>query len=448
VAECCGERSVGESLWEAVLPAELRELPPELAKVDAILDEDRFLAPFRSRLTARIGRPTIPIETYLRLMYLKHRYGLGYETLCKEVADSFTWRRLCRIALDGRVPNPTTLMKLTRRLGPELLEELNAELLSLAVERKVLRSRRLRVDTTIVEADIRNPTDSGLFVHAVSRLTRLAKRIRVAGLAPGSRLRDRRRSVGKRVRAISAARVRGREVLRTIDRLTAEIAERAKQTVREAHALARQARRDAGRKRVSVALVERLERELEAAEQVLAQTDLRPGRAAHDPRPARLARRSRRASNPDGSPRRPTEFGYKARVADTAEGFVIADVPDRGAPIDAGLLDGAIAKAKAAGMQVRSVYADRGFGTSTGDAALVRHRIRDPVIPRQQRAAPIERSRSWKRRYRHRNGLEGRISQLKRKGLRRTRLRSLEGAQTWAGGITLAQNLQRMTLFT
>jgi transposase, IS5 family len=62
------ERSVGESLWEAVLPAELRELPPELAKVDAILDEDRFLAPFRSRRTGRIGRPTIPIETYLRLM--------------------------------------------------------------------------------------------------------------------------------------------------------------------------------------------------------------------------------------------------------------------------------------------------------------------------------------------------------------------------------------------
>ena len=71
------ERAVGESLWESVLPAELRELPAELGKVDAILDEDRFLAPFRSRLTARDGRPTIPIETYLRLMYLKHRYGLG-----------------------------------------------------------------------------------------------------------------------------------------------------------------------------------------------------------------------------------------------------------------------------------------------------------------------------------------------------------------------------------
>jgi hypothetical protein len=149
-----------------------------------------------------------------------------------------------------------------------------------------------------------------------------------------------------------------------------------------------------------------------------------------------------------GSPARPTQFGYKARVADTAEGFVIADIPDRGAPTDGSLLDGAITKAKDAGMQVRSVYADRGFGTSTGDAALARHRIRDPVIPRQQRAAPIEHTRSWRRRYRYRNGLEGRISQLKRKGLRRTRLRSLDGAQTWVGSITLAHNLQRIALLT
>src|SRR5437667_5985204 len=363
------ERAVGESLWESVLPAELRERAPELCKVDEVLDDDRFMAPFRVRLTATIGRPTIPIETYLRLMYLKHRYGLGYETLCKEVTDSFTWRRFCRIALDGRVPDPSTLMKLTKRLGPELLEELSGELLSLAVERKVLRSRRLRVDTTIVEADIRSPTDSGLCAHAVSRLTRLAKRIKAAGLAPRARLRDRRRSVGKRVRAISAARVFAGRGLGTIDRLTAEIAARAKQTLGEAHALARSARRGARRKRVSVALVERLERELKAAEQILAQTDLRlagqrtiPDRRVSlvdpDARPIRI-----------GSPVRPTEFGYKARVADTAEGFVIADIPERGGPTDGSLLDGAIAKAKRSGMQLRSVYGDRGFGTTTGDAA-------------------------------------------------------------------------------
>jgi len=442
------ERALGESLWEAVLPEELRQLPAELAKVDAILDEDRFLTPFRARLTATIGRPTIPIESYLRLMFLKYRYGMGYETLCKEVADSFTWRRFCRIGLDGRVPDPSTLMKLTKRLGPELVEELNAELLSLAVERRMLRSRRLRVDTTVVEADIRSPTDSGLCAHAISRLTRLARRIKSAGLAPSERLRDRRRAVGKRVRAISAARVRGRQALATIDRLTAEIAARAKQTVREARWLASAARRDLAAGQHTGALVEQLERELEAAEQVLAQTDLRlagqrtiPDRRVSlveaDARPIRM-----------GSPRRPTQFGYKARVADTAEGFVLVDVPARGNPGDDGLLEGAIAKARASGMHVRTVYADRGFGTRIGDSALARHRIRDPVIPRRGRASPTEHTRSWRRRYRFRNGLEGRISQLKRKGLRRTRLRTLAGAQTWVGGIALAHNLQRMALLT
>jgi transposase, IS5 family len=442
------ERSVGESLWESVLPAELRELPPELGKVDAILDGDRFLAPFRVRLTARSGRPTIPIETYLRLMYLKHRYALGYETLCKQVADSFTWRRFCQIGIEGRVPDPSTLMKLTKRLGAELLEELNAELLSLAVERKVLRSRRLRVDTTLVEADIRSPTDSGLCAHAVSRLTRLGRRIHQAGLAGTASLRDRRRSVGKRVRKISRERGRGARFRGPIERLTGEIASRASQTVHEARVLLRGARLELAGGREHAGLVDRLEQEIAATEQVLAQTELRlagqtviPNRRVSlvdpDARPIRM-----------GTPRRPTEFGYKARVADTAEGFVIADVPQRSNPNDDVLLDGAIAKAKQARMHVRSVYADRGFGTSNGDAALTRHRIRDPIIPRRGRASPREQTRAWKRRYHFRNGLEGRISQLKRKGLRRTRLRSLDGARIWVGGITLAHNLQRMALLT
>jgi IS5 family transposase len=149
-----------------------------------------------------------------------------------------------------------------------------------------------------------------------------------------------------------------------------------------------------------------------------------------------------------GSPRKPTEFGYKARVADTAEGFVLVELPERGNPADDTLLEDALAKAKAAGMQVRTVLADRGFATATADEALARQQVRDSVIPRRQRAAPIEHTRAWRRRYRYRNGIEGRISQLKRKGLARTRLRGLSGAQTWVSGIALSHNLQRMALLT
>jgi IS5 family transposase len=55
------------------------------------------------------------METCLGMMFLKFRYRLGYESLCREVSDSITWRRFCRIPLEGRAPHLTTLMKLTTR---------------------------------------------------------------------------------------------------------------------------------------------------------------------------------------------------------------------------------------------------------------------------------------------------------------------------------------------
>src|SRR3954464_3879625 len=74
--------------WEAALPAELLRLPEELARVDALLDDPVFFAPFAPFFDPRMGRPSTPMETYLRLMFLKFRYRLGYESLCREVADS------------------------------------------------------------------------------------------------------------------------------------------------------------------------------------------------------------------------------------------------------------------------------------------------------------------------------------------------------------------------
>ncbi len=81
------------TIWDAVLPAEVLELKEELAKVDALLDDEAFLEPFIARFNTRTGRPAVPVETYLRLMYLKFRYQVGYEVLVEEVKDSIQWRR-------------------------------------------------------------------------------------------------------------------------------------------------------------------------------------------------------------------------------------------------------------------------------------------------------------------------------------------------------------------
>ena len=97
-------RTVGDqaTLWESLLPAEALVMAVELERVDRLLDDERFVAPFGEFFDATLGRPSIPIETYLRLMFLKYRYRLGFETLCREVTDSITWQRFCRIPLGGR----------------------------------------------------------------------------------------------------------------------------------------------------------------------------------------------------------------------------------------------------------------------------------------------------------------------------------------------------------
>ena len=115
------------------------------------------------------------------MMFLKFRYRLGYESLCSEVSDSITWRRFCRIPIDGKVPHPTTLMKLTTRCGTAAVEGCNEALLAKAADAKLLRTNRVRADTTVVPADVAYPTDSHLLAKAIRRIAVTGRRIQAAG---------------------------------------------------------------------------------------------------------------------------------------------------------------------------------------------------------------------------------------------------------------------------
>src|ERR1700722_15081832 len=183
-------RTVGDRppLWESLLPAEVLRLPDELARVYALLDDPSFFAPFAPYFHPVIGRPSTPAECYLRLMFLKFRYRLGYESLCAEVSDSITWRRFCRIPLDGRVPHPTTLIKMTKRCGVAAVDGCNEALLAKAAEGKLLRTTRVRADTTVVPADVAYPTDSGLLARAIRRIAATGRRIQAAGGATRTRV--------------------------------------------------------------------------------------------------------------------------------------------------------------------------------------------------------------------------------------------------------------------
>src|SRR3989454_4704390 len=201
-----------ESLWDEVLPARVRELPEDLARMDALVRDEVLLGPIeaqwdreaqvRGRSAKGHGRPTIPMQTHVRLMVVKHRYGWGYETLMREVSDSLHLRRFCLIALGEQVPDESTVRKLTRRLGPHVVDELTRLVISKAQRETRFRARAVRIDSTVLEADVRYPTDSGLASDGVRGLAREGKRLAASLGATGATVRDRSRAVGKRLRAI------------------------------------------------------------------------------------------------------------------------------------------------------------------------------------------------------------------------------------------------------
>lgn len=446
------------TLWDSLLPPECLRMPEELARVDALLDDPVFYAPFVPFFHATHGRPSTPMETYLRLMFLKHRYRLGFEALCREVADSISWQRFCRIPFGTKVPNPTTLMKITTKCGDAAVEGLNEALLMKAARAKLLRVDRVRVDTTVVEAEVAYPTDSGLLAKSVGKIALAVTRIKATGAASRTPARDRRRAASRRSREISSKlKLRGAQqkdqAQEAVRRITGELADLAQTARREAEAVLRNARRAlpkaAGRAKGQLRqAINELSRTLELTDKLVAQTRVRLSGQTPD-----SASRIVSLNDPDARPIRkgrlgkPVEFGYKAQVVDNADGVILDHTVEQGAPGDAPQLAPAIARVtKRVGKAPRAVTADRGYGYASVEQDLHDQGVKKVVIPRQGKPGAARREFEHRRAFRElvkwRTGCEGRISNLKRNyGWNRTTLTGLEGARIHCGHGVFAHNL-------
>jgi transposase, IS5 family len=461
-----------------MLPEELLRLPEELARVDALLDDPAFFAPFVPFFDPRIGRPSTPIQTYLRLMFLKFRYRLGYESLCREVSDSITWRRFCRIPLEGSVPHPTTLMKLTTWCGSAAVDGLNEALLAKAAEAKLLRTNRVRADTTVVPSNVAYPTDSGLLAKAIRRIAVTGRRIQAAGGATRTKVRDRSKAAGKRAHQIgaklrmraAAAKDEARAAVRRLNGELADLAEtaahdaerllvNARRALRRARAKAesRRARGEhdpvAGRRRGQLARATNdLTELLAATRQIATQTRRRMSGVTPDGATRRVS-----LHDPDARPiakgrlGKPVEFGHKAQLVDNEDGIVVDHTVEHGNPPDAPQLAPAVERViKRTGRKPRTVTADRGYGEKNVDDALHDLGVRNVVIPRKgkpsQARRAIEHRPAFRRTVKWRTGSEGRISTLKRGyGWDRTRIDGTEGARIWVGHGVVAHNLVKIS---
>lgn len=400
------------------------------------------------------GRPGTPAEVVLRLLLLKHIRNWSYRVLEREVRANLVYRQFTRVGAH-KVPDAKTLGKLALALGPEIIEQIHRRVIAIAREKRIVRGRRLRLDTTVVETDIHYPTDSSLLGDGVRVLTRVMKRItEIAGRA-GTRLRDRTRAVSYRVREIARASrsrvAQGQERLQVSYRKllyhTARVVGQA-QRFAEDIAVGRKYAREL-LQQVSLETAQAyLARMIPLVQQVMHQTRERifkgnthvPGKLVSLFEPHTEVIRKGKAA-------KPTEFGKMVKIQE-AEAQIVTHYEVYGErPSDCDLLLPAIAvHEELLGRKPYLVTADAAFFSQRNELAAQARGIKRVAIPnRSTKSAKrkrLEKKRWFRNAQKWRTGSEGRISLLKRRhGLNRCRYKGVPGIKRWVGLGVIADNL-------
>jgi IS5 family transposase len=420
----------------------------ELAKIDRILSDERFFAPFVEKFYTRVGRPTTPVATYLRMMCLKRRFKLSYETLVKEVSDSFMWRRFCHLSIEDRVPDDKTLIKLTRKYGEDTLDDLNDALVLKLKEEKVIRGRKLRVDTMVTEANVHYPTDTGLLADEVRVITRTVSKLKKAGADIGKGFVNHTRKV-KRICIVVSKLFRGEGSRSRAGLVKAQkqLIKIAKRVIAGGRSVKRQVEVLKEKPSWVGRLGDRLEGWLEVSEKIVEQAEQVV--RGHLRIPRRVVSIFDTGARPirRGKARVDTEFGRKVLIGETDHGIITTHKVLEENPADATLLTTAVrGHRRLFRRRLKAVAADRGFYSKANEARLKESGVKQISIPvrgKVSRERRLEQKQSWfKRLQRFRAGSEGRISLLKRVfGLERSLMRGNQGAEIWVGQGIFAHNL-------
>jgi IS5 family transposase len=436
------------SLWEFVLPPELFQMNEELTQVDKLLNDERFLTPFKAKFGTNIGRPTTAVATYLRMMYLKYRYQLGYEVLVKEVKDSFAWRRFCHLSLEEKVPDSTTLIKLTHKYGEETIKALNEALVLKLKESKVVRGKKLRIDTTVVESDIHYPTDTGLLNDGIRVVTRVVARLKKIVPNISNRFVNHTRQAKKQyLRLTKVLKGRTGKDIKALKKTRRKLVEISERVIANSKAVQAELELRHGESPSVNGLTQRLGQWIEAVGKVVEQTKEVIKGNRHLPR--RLVSLFDTGARPirKGKSHKDTEFGRKVLIGETDHGIISTYEVLEGNPADVTLLkDGVKGHRRLFRKRLKAVAGDRGLYSQDNEDWLKDNGIKQVSIPARGKISKERRQyqrQSWfKRLQRFRAGCEAKISLLKRKfGLGRSLMRGDAGANIWVGQGIFTHNL-------
>jgi IS5 family transposase len=446
-------------LWTGVLAEEVDDLwEPWMRTADRLLDDEQliekvFEAQARRWLLSRTrGRRQTPAEVVLRLLILKHVRDWSYEVLEREVRANLVYRTFARIGAE-KVPDAKTLGRLGQVVGPEVVADLHRRMVEIAVGKKIVTGRRMRVDTTVVETNIHYPTDSSLLGDGARVLTRIMKKAERAAGGLIGKVRNRMRTIRKKVVAI-AARQRGakgeakrRGIYKELLAVTGKVVSQVKRVMSEMDALGRRRKkRLAGMRRQLATMAERVAK-------VVKQTRVRVfgGDKKFDEKIVSVFEPQTEIIR-KGKASKPTEFGKMVKVQEAENQIVTHFEVYEERPADSDLLVEAVEiHRKRTGKTPLIVAADAGFYSQANVKELEAKGVKNVSVPnrntRSEQRRQHQKKRSFKRGQRWRTGCEGRISVLKRRhGLSRCRYRGQDGMKRWVGLGVIADNLINMSL--
>jgi IS5 family transposase len=444
--------------WVAEEVADLRE--DWMIHADQILDDEIVVSAVYEALSRRHpksrsrGRHGAPADMVLRLLILKHVRNWSYQVLEREVRNNLVYRNFARIG-GGKMPDAKTMGRWGLAVGPEVIKQVHERIVSIAQYQGVVKGRRMRVDTTVVETNIHYPTDSSLLGDGVRVLIRSMKKITMIAGSAGTRLRDRSRGVKLRVLDIArAARSRAKQSSEKLKRAygqllnsTSRVVGQAKQFSAQIAAGVKQANNAKGQFKL-----DRLRRQIDEmvprVKQVMKQTRARiyrgnthfEGKLLSVFEPWTEVIRKGKAGKPN-------EFGKMVKLQEAENQIVIDfEVYDR-RPNDSDLLIPAIDFHQAAiGRVPHLVAADAAFYSGKNEAAAKAKGVKRLCVPNRSTKSAERRREQKKRWFRHgqkwRTGCEGRISVTKRRhGLNRCRYKGEAGMKRWVGLGVISDNL-------
>jgi IS5 family transposase len=445
-------------LWEGFFAQEARQWEPWMEKIDPLLEDEDLLDLVhqalgkRHPLSRQRGRKQTPAEPVLRLLVLKHVRNWSYATLEREVRPNVVYRKFTRIEA-GKVPDAKTLARQCQALGPEVVEQIHQRLVEIAQEKKVVRGRKLRVDTTVVETNIHYPTDSSLLGDGVRVLTRTMQKINALAGEGGTRLRNRLRSVGRKVMQIArTSRNKGKQVEEKLQQGYRHLLTATRKVVNQAkrfgEEIATGVKRARGQQRELQGLRQELETMIPRVQQVIRQTRARMfGGNVHAPDKLLSLFEPQTEVIRKGKASRPNEFGKMVKIQEAENQIITAYQVYAERPSDSDLLVESIqVHAQRLGRVPELVAADAGFYSAANERAAEAMGVKRVSIPSRSTKS-VERRGKQKQRWfkkgqKWRTGCEGRISVLKRRhGLNRCRYRGEDGMHRWVGLGVIADTL-------